>query len=66
MQAPLKFSIADPGGKVMLAGDGSGTIGAEALTIHSYCKSAFQNEDLEGNSVIVTKHHIWREIQLFR
>lgn len=33
MQAPLKFSIADPGGKVMLAGEGNGTIGAETLVI---------------------------------
>ncbi len=33
MQAPLKFSIADPGGNVMLAGDGNGTIGTETLTI---------------------------------
>jgi hypothetical protein len=33
MQAPLKFSIADPGGKVMMEGDGNGTIGAETLII---------------------------------
>jgi len=33
MQAPLKFSIADPSGKVMMAGDGKGTIGAETLII---------------------------------
>lgn len=33
MQAPLRFSIADPGGNVVVTGEGSGTITSESLTI---------------------------------
>ncbi len=33
MQASLKFSINDPSGKEMVAGDGTGTVGAETLII---------------------------------